>query len=168
MYDPIDFGQQDIANCGKLVKPGQDNDCYWQVGFFAESIGTSGTLALCSFARDCKADVDCVFSCKVDADCGAGNTCGGGKCVGPDGKPFSGGKACVAVAELSASYCLDHTPNGLVPFTGSNGKGGAGGASGAGGSAGAGGASGAAAGGPGGAGGAGGQAGVSGSAGAGG
>jgi hypothetical protein len=26
-YDPIDFGQQDIANCGKLVKPGQDNSC---------------------------------------------------------------------------------------------------------------------------------------------
>ena len=151
---PLGFGDHDTALCGKLVSPGDDAACPWNVGWFARALAGS-SRRLCTPAKVCTTTADC--ACVSDADCGLDlNALPANVCVGGSCKPGAGTVSplsCKKVAELGASFCLDH-----VPFTPS-GVGGAGGAGGV-----TGGAGGAAAG----MSGAGGDAGSSGGAGAGG
>jgi hypothetical protein len=162
---PEGFGDHDIALCGKLVAPGDDAACPWEIGWFSRAV-TGSAKKLCTPAKHCSTTADC--GCATDFDCGvdtegvAVNSCAAGKCVA--GKGTVTPLTCQMVDKLGGSYCLDHAP---FSGSGAGGAGGSGSGGSGGGTAGSGGAAGAA-GGAGGSGGAGGDAGGSGAAGTGG
>lgn len=121
-FDPVQAGPGDLGACAKLTPKGDDSLCPTGENWFGRTFNadTANELTVCLPAIDCaeNGDLNCSFTCDVDADCETidGTTCqddglgdGDKRCLGADKEPVG---PLLCYEYNGDMVCADHDPNG--------------------------------------------------------